>query len=590
MQNMKSSEVLLNTPEQSPKHSTWYMIWLKNWNYTHWLVTSTISSLILTELGAVVISAYPSLLSNLWISLGITSSLSIGILSGAAIISLGLVTGWLIYAGHLAFQAFTSVTVDYEPLMKLWTSNHQTYGIILKKLLENDNFLALSRLIKNYPGAQGLHAYLQDPKNVESVRKILQLLDKIWSTDRIDQQLKMVILHLLSQHIQSDEAEAHINNIYSLCEILWQNEELNHELIVKVFQNSSLLKPYLKELQVLSDNPEIFKQCIDEPSLIPYQLANQSLGHKVAVDSLYPYLKQNEDVSLSSLDELGPVAIQIYQIVHGYHGKTPELFIQIWNKLLQHPHLAVIEALIHHLSQSDSGSALLANAKVFDEILNLFNHIENPSLTDSLIAGKLSDIGLFAELIFRLHALSAFSSTLVETIFIEKSQEISLELLKIYQTKIYQADIEHEMLLQDLDKLLIHNQEILDKTSLLSGSSSNYIQDLHKILQGYFQKPSNEEPETVAESSTIVAKKRSISHKILKILHLKPKKTETSTPALETIIEGDDEQSEEKKHNLSRLRSRWYGNIGHSSLFSQSETLSKQSSDESASQVSSNSI
>ena len=409
MQNTESSERLLKVSDQNPNPSSWYMLWLKNWNYSHWLITSTISSLILAELGAVVLSAYPGLLSHLWLSLGITSSFTIGILSGTAIISLGLITGWLIYAGHLAYQAFTSLAVDYEPLMKLWSTNQQTYGIIFKKLLENDNFLALSRLIKNYPGAQGLHDYLQEPKNAASVRKILQLLDKIWSTDRIDQQLKMVIVHLLSAHMQTEEAEEHINNIYALCEILWQDEEVDHELMLKVFKHTSLFKPHVKDLQSLAIHPELFKQCIDEPSLIPYQLASLSKGETKPMQALYAYLKQDEGSKTLNGANQGPVAKQIYQIIHKYHGENPVFFINIWDKLMKHPHLAIIEPLIHTLSQSENGRLLLADEKAMNELIDLFNASLKHTLSDALISEKINDIGILTEICLRLHALSAFS-------------------------------------------------------------------------------------------------------------------------------------------------------------------------------------
>ena len=578
MQNTESSERLLNVSDQNLIHPTWYMLCLKNWNYSHWLMTSTISSLILTELGAVVLSAYPGLLSHLWLSLGTTSSLTIGILSGTAIISLGLITGWLIYAGHLAYKAFTSLAVDYEPLMKLWSTNHQTYGIIFKKLLENDNFLSLSRLIKNYPGAQGLHDYLQDPKNIASVRKILQLLDKIWSTDRIDQQLKMVILHLLSEHMQTDEAEEHIDNIYALCEILWRNEEEDHELLLKVFKNTSLLEPHVKDLQSLATNPELFKQCIDEPNLIPYQLASLSKGQNKPIQALYAYLKQDESSKILNGACQVPVAKQIYQIVHKCHGKNPEFFINIWDKLLQHPQLAIIERLIHTLSQSENGTLLLADEAAMNELIDLFNASPNYALSDALITEKINDLGILTEICLRLHALSAFSSHLLEPIIFEQTHEIILELLKIYQAKIYKAHQESTKIMHDLDKLLIHNQDILAKISQLKGMSSSYMQDLQNIVVYSLTKSAEEE-------QAHVTKRKSFSHKVLKILHLKPPNAKPKTAILETIIKAS-EQGEDDKTAVNRLSSRWSTSMGRSSLFPPQAP----SSDELLNQHSSNSV
>lgn len=460
---MESNEPQFNVTAASPH---WYMLWLKTWNYSHWLVTSVISSLILAEIAAVVLSAYPSLFASLWLSLGITSSLTIGIVSVAAIISLGLVSGLLFYAGHLAYQASTSLELDYEPLVKLWSINGHHYDIIFKKLLDDDNFLKLSRFIKYIPAAKGIHDYLQNPRNVDSVRKILQLLDKLWATDALDQQAKMLGVHFLSGHMQTAEADEHINNIFALCEILWQNKDANHDLFVEVIKNSSLLKPHLEDLKAISSDMELFSKCIADPSLI---LRHQSIASS-SLDLTEQEFKQDEEESISNLDPQSEAAKQIKQIFAHHYDKNPQILEKIGQKLIKHPQLEKIEPLILGLSGLEDGKRLLADEHALEILLDLF-----------LARTSISEMALLAELAARLYGLGDFSSVFMQTILTEKPLALSLELLKGYHTKIYKAQTAHAQVAQELEKLLIDNQDIIDKCREKSA------EDLGQVLVDTFK-------------------------------------------------------------------------------------------------------
>ncbi|NDH08370.1 MAG: hypothetical protein EBY16_01905 [Gammaproteobacteria bacterium] len=463
MQNMDYSELQFNVTEASPH---WYKLWLKTWNYSHWLITSVISSLILAEIAAVILSAYPSLFASLWLSLGISSSLTIGIVSVAAILSLGLVSGWLLYAGHLAYQAASSLELDYEPLVKLWSINGHHYDIIFKKLLDDDNFLKLSRFIKYIPAAKGIHDYLQNPRNVDSVRKILQLLDKLWSADALDQQSKTLGMLFLSGHMQTAEADEHINNIFALCEILWQNKDANHDLFVEVIKNSSLLKPHLEDLKAISADMELFSKYIVDPSLILTHQFIESSPHDFAEHEF----KQDEEESISNLVPQSEAAKQIKQIFAHHYDKNPQILEKIGQKLIEHPQLEIIEPLIQALSALEDGHHLLADEHALEILLDL-----------SFARTSISEMANFAQLAARLYGLGNFSSVFMQTILFEKPLALSLELLKGYHNKIYKAQTAHAQVALELEKLLIDNQDIIDKCYHQSA------EDLGKILVDTFK-------------------------------------------------------------------------------------------------------
>ena len=441
---MQNTELNLNVVDEKQTRSNWYMLYLKNWNYTHWLVTSAICSLIFSEVAAVVLSAYSGVFSSIWLVLGITSSLSIAILSGAIILSFGLFAGWLLYACHLGYQATSSLEFDYEPLAKLWSVNGQNYGFIFKKLLKDDHFLALSRHIKYKAEAKGLHDYLQNPKNNASSQKVLHLLDRLWSANTLDQQAKMAGVFFLSSYMQSADAEDHIDNIFMLSQILWQNNVTNQDLFVKVIENSSRLKPHKNELQSLSAEVGQLSQYIADPSLLK---SRWPLGSAVAAEEF-----KTDDESRLASSAQNATALQVEQTITGLYEKKTDIRQRLWHKLIQHPQLVSVEALIQRLAQSADGLALLADENALAALLDV-------SFDKTLEA----DNAFMPELAIRLYQLGALSPLFMQMLQAEKPLEISLQILKQYQTAIYSVSKSRQSTLDELHKILIDNQKIIDK-------------------------------------------------------------------------------------------------------------------------------
>ncbi|MDQ5884318.1 MAG: hypothetical protein QG556_657, partial [Pseudomonadota bacterium] len=151
--------------------------------------------------------------------------------------------------------------------------------------LNDENFLKFTKMLKDYPLAQPLVEFLKKDENTESVQKILKLLKEIWSQDTIDMQIKTLVLNLLTQYVQEDNAKQHIDNIWVLWEFLQKNEELNIDTIIKVLENSSQVQELVGQINTFSHEPDIIKDALKKPELITYIHAfNQSFPNRPATE------------------------------------------------------------------------------------------------------------------------------------------------------------------------------------------------------------------------------------------------------------------------------------------------------------------
>lgn len=273
MQNLQEQHnVLLKKLDEKDTdvHPTWFIVWTKEWNTSSWLMSSFISSIIMFEIYAVILSVYPNFMISIWLSLGIQTLMLTSIMTVLSIICLGFITGAVVYSAHLALTSMENFEKIYMPLVETWSNNAKRYGPILLNLLNDENFLKITQSLKDIPAAQPLVEFLKNDENAESVQKIIKLLKEIWSQDTIDMQVKTLVIHLLTKYVQEENAKQHIDNIWVLWQFLQKNEQLNIDTIINVLQNSSQVQALVGQINTFSNEPDIIKNALEKPELLTY--------------------------------------------------------------------------------------------------------------------------------------------------------------------------------------------------------------------------------------------------------------------------------------------------------------------------------
>jgi hypothetical protein len=550
---MQNLNILEDLEHQGENKDAWLVLWLRDWNISNWLMSSLISSIILSEIYAVVLSIYPNFMVSLWLSFGVSSVILSSLLTFMSIVSLGLITGAAVYSAHLAYQAMRVLEKSYQPLIQIWSSNTKLYGLILKNLLDDDNFLKITKALKEYPPAKPLHEFLKKDENIESVKKILHLLKKIWAEDSIDASVKTLVISLLSEYVQEENAKQHIDNIWTLIELLQKYEGFNLDLMIKAIQNSSQFGPILAQLENYGSEPDVIQKLCDKPELLPYfnavneHLDEQSLSNRASnMRSLYFYVKYdltneaNREHMLSELPKLADefdVKPSLFKLIKDKYFATPETFMVIWDKLIHHHHSEWIGALLLHMNQ-EPYIEFIENPKKLLKILNIFDNLTCESeLEIQTLIERINLLSLdanadkVAQILKYFDACQCFNIELVEQVLLKSDLNLSLEILKTYQLHIYDAEQSESVVLEDLQKLLVNNH--LLQLHLNSPAENGLSLEENKILvtKNYLHPETRPAEETVQAPEVAVRKKPNFWRKVKKVLHLLPEQNQTATNA-----------------------------------------------------------
>jgi hypothetical protein len=535
---MKTTEekdfLLEDLDESKHKQNTWMVLWLREWSTHNWLMSSFISTIIVSEVYAIILSVSPNFFVSLWLSWGITSLLLSSLLTGLLILSLGLLTGALFYSAHLAYNSMKTIENSYQPLIEVWSKNTKIYSLILEKLLDDDTFLKITQALKDFGPAKPLHDYLSQEENVESVRKILSLLKKIWAAESADASIKTLALTLLSEYVQKDNAKDHINRIWALWEILQNQEGPQLDLILKIIKNSSVISPYFEQLQAFSSQPEVVQMLVDKPELLPYLNAinttfkDDAPSVKAAnIKSLYQVF-QTQSPGLSSVQLTPNKAINIHpemlEIIKSIHAREPQSFVCIWDKIIHHRHLAWAEQLILKIHESphqdliQNPLKLLCMLSIFADI-NLKTEAELEAFNTRLAI--LSDEKSYEQIIETLHLLDSLRFIhihFIEQMLLKADIRANLTLLKLYMQHILDETIDEAQIQIDLEKLLINNETLHLHLNTIAEKNMTSEENLVIVIKNYLY------PELIQalEQGEKPAKKFNPIRKLQKILHMLP--------------------------------------------------------------------
>lgn len=377
-------------PNES-KHQAWIELWWKNWSYTQWLLSSMITSVIATEVYTILLSIYPNFMLNLWMSIGLTSITLSTVLTYGLILGAGLFTGWLIYSAHLAFVSIRAANKDYQPLIELWTQFNQDSSTTITALLHDDNFLKLSKFLSAHPLPEPIKAFLTNKGNLNGITKLVDLLKKIWSLDNIEEKIKTLTLDVLSQCASDTNHEERIENISSLCHLLIETNQFNHEMVTKTLENSEQFNPYLAQLKSLK-HKDLLQKLIEEPKLMAFYTAMQDVfkddPERITrnTESIYYHLRfdltntatlSKFKTQFTNAEQMLVVSPQIYQWLKQDYFSQPDVFVSLWNQFAHHPYPQWIRPIFEFMTANDKYRPLLMNKLACQALLDVFNR---PSL------------------------------------------------------------------------------------------------------------------------------------------------------------------------------------------------------------------
>jgi hypothetical protein len=552
MKTIVEKDFLLEDLEESThKKNAWMILWLREWNTYNWLMTSLISTIIVSEIYAIILSVSPNFLVSLWLSLGVSSIIISSLLTGLLLLSIGLATGALFYSAHLAYNSMTTVEQSYQPLIEVWSKNTKIYSHILENLLDDDNFLKITQALKDFPPARPLHEFLSREENVESVRKILVLLKKIWAAETADASIKTLALTLLSEYVQEENAKDHINRIWALWEILQHHEEPQLDLIIKIIKNSSLIAPYFEQVQAFSSQPEVIHMVVDKPELLPYLnavnktfKADSSTVRAANIKSLYQLFQTESPIHLSKESpEQKPLEIhpEILEMVKSLHAKHPDSFVCIWDKLIHHTHLSWAESLVLKLKDSPYPE-LIQDPLQFMRVLSIFGEIHLSSdaeieafNTRLAILSQDDSYDKIIEILHRLNSIHFFHIHFIEQMLLKADLSSNLVLLNVYLEKILDESQDEAQLTKDLEKLLINNEALHAQLNELAKKQMTTEENLVLVVKNYLY------PELIQalEQGQKPAKPFNPIRKLRKILHMLPEQNQAKAPSAVAVARLD---------------------------------------------------
>lgn len=333
-----------NLQDSTAINNSWFLIWKKDWSIYNWLMTSVISSVIIGEVYTVALSMYPNLLLSLWLSMGINSIALCTMLTALSIITIGLVLGALFYSAHLTYQSILTLEQHYQPLIAIWSSNHELCAFILKNLLTDENFLKITNIIKSDIFAPHLKDYLQSSTNFDAIRELITILQKIWSQDNLTDSAKMLVLSMLAKYIKADSQAQHINNIFNLMSLLITNQDFNFENIIRALESSPEIASVIRDMQNVATEEDIMN------------------------------VINSNNIRARQLECINPAVAAIISASH----RNPETLTTITEKISEHHNQAWLEELLIYLN-TPKYSSLLTNLDNLVAVISVYSDRKLPN-------------------------------------------------------------------------------------------------------------------------------------------------------------------------------------------------------------------
>lgn len=321
--------------------TSWYAIWAKEWNTSTWLMSSLISTLILGEIYAIVLSVYPNFMITIWLSLGIQSLLYTSLMTFLSILTLGVISGTLFYAAHLIIKSMNHFEDIYHLWLEVWTQQTKHYTPALIEQLNVENIEKITRILEEFPAATPLVQFLKNDKNAESIQQVVKLLKDIWSQESMDAQIKVLTIHLLTQYVQEDNAKLHINNIWILWEYLQKNPELNLQMMLKVLENSSQIQKLVEQIQTHSNQPDMIHHAFAKPEMLPYVQAMEETFPKRNLGERTESTRQLFEDTTDSL-----ISCPLFNHLQELDDHEKSIRVKLLDTIINHPQSQQIKTLL----------------------------------------------------------------------------------------------------------------------------------------------------------------------------------------------------------------------------------------------------
>lgn len=440
-----------NQMKKNKKYLAWTQLWRKHWSYTEWLISSAISSVIVGEIYALFLIVYPNFMLNLWLAIGISSmTLATGLTYGLIVLT-GLLLGWLIYSAHLAILSLQAADKDYQPLIDLWTSFNQDQKDIINALISDESFLKLSKFLSEQSLPEPILSFLQKSQNFGEIKKLMELLKKIWSIEHMGDKLKTLTLNILSEFITEGDAAEKIEKISNLCQLLVQTNQFNHEMVAKTLEKRSEFNPYLTQLQTLTSQQDLLHKLIEEPKLMPFYVAAQASfaneAQRIAqnTESLYFYIRYElaNPQALAHFNSLNiatprPLNVKpsIYNWLKQDYFSQPQVFIQLWDRFTRHPFSEWLQPIFEFMTAHDRYRPLLSNHEACTQLINVFNRsslLQDPNYP--ALANAFNQImqqnklPLLCDVLLKLHASSRLTSANIELLINKRSVDTVYQII-----------------------------------------------------------------------------------------------------------------------------------------------------------------
>lgn len=478
MKNSQSNEqVVTSTNYKAP----WVKLWIMNWNYSHWLMTSIISTVICSEVYSVLLSVYPDFLTTFLFNLGITSSFMASALAISSVLLVGLLSGWLIYSAHLAFYAFKTANHDYQPLIELWKS-YQNNNELIDKLLTDKNFYNLSKYLQEQNLPEPIQSFLGNQQNMQQISKVMNLLKRIWQIERLDDKIKALSINILSEFSKTENTQEHLDNIWNLCDMLLNKNEFTHENVLKSLENSQQLKTYIPTLSQLSMHKDLLHKFIEEPKLMEFFLAAQEefqgqderINHNIDLLHLY-MVNRFEQAEVFNLfrnsnhinTPKATVSSLCYSWIKNFNA-SPHQFIKLWDNLIHHPNLEWLDGSVNlMLGQSEKYTKLILDYDSAFNLTGLFNRLTTSKteefkqfVTFYNSLTELEDKELFCDVLLCLNDCHMLKESLIIELFNSNDWRQVANNLKRYVDTLWTPNNPILNTETDIKQLLINPDEI----------------------------------------------------------------------------------------------------------------------------------
>lgn len=463
------------------EQATWIKLWWKNWNYSHWLMTSVITTVITSEIYTIILSVYPHFLTAFWFNLGISSFTFAAILSLGTLLGLGLLTGWMIYSSHLLYDSLHIANHDYQPLVELWTNYNQEYSYIVNQLMSDDSFMKFSQYLKSKNLPEPIARFLGNVDNIDQIKKVSMLLKRIWDIENVDEKLKELAINILSEYAHVDSTAEHIDNIWSLCNLLLDKKQFNQNTVLRTIENSNTLKPYLPRLQHLNIHQDLLYKLIDEPQLMTFFLAHHIYFDRedervlFNMDILYIYMRNelNKVENFQTLQSAIPQKLLItsdtYRYLLAFKDK-PEAFVVIWDHLLHLEPLGLVDSTFQFINSEPAYQKYANQAELWmqltalldknpEDINETFNQLINTLNTDDVDYKKQ-----FYNVLVQLYECKALHKNTMHLFLTSPDVSGAIERLEQYVKTRWSPDKSFEDTIKDLETVVIKPEPNLPKS------------------------------------------------------------------------------------------------------------------------------